>query len=110
MWSGTWVSRTTYQNHERISLKTMTERIFSPPTRSRTTRKGIWISCAFYLVVVTVCSIALWLLLSRENKNMEAAGEFTHEEELGENRVAPHFDSSGCARTCLYLLSACLQW
>jgi len=89
------------KNHDRTDLFPADEKPYY--------RKCMWISCALWLVV-TVCSIALSLLLIRENKNMEAAGEFTHEEELGEIRVAPHFDSSGCARTCLYLLSACLQW
>jgi len=52
------------KNHDRTDLFPADEKPYY--------RKGIWISCAFYLVVVTVCSIALSLLLIRENKNMEA--------------------------------------
>jgi len=54
-------------------------------------------------VVVTVCSIALSLLLIRENKNMEAAGEFTHEEELGEISGRAEFRQFGCVRERRYI-------
>jgi len=55
-------------------------------------RKGMWISCAFCLLV-TACSITLSLILRWENSKMEADGSYNHEEELGEMRDAPNFDS-----------------
>lgn len=53
----------------------------------------MWISCAFCLLTA-FCSTVLSMLLRAENRKMEAAGLFNHEEELGEIRDAPNFDDN----------------